>query len=184
MSAKSVNNILNSAERIALRDGVAHLTLDAVAAEAGLSKGGVLYNFPTKDDLIRGMVTRLIEQTEVGIGRLVDADPEPTGRTLRAYLAVSFPEHGTESAHVNQVAAVLLSAILTNADLLEPVRRHFDKMQERLLGDGLTEDVVHIVRLATDGLWLTDLLRMPGPQPAARQCVIRRLYELTRKQML
>lgn len=181
MSANSINRILNSAERIALRDGVAHLTLDAVAAEAELSKGGVLYHFPTKDALIRGMVTRLIEQTEAGMGRLIADDPEPKGRTLRAYLAVSFPEGGTESAHVNQVAAVLLSAILTNSDLLEPVRQHFDEMQKRLLGDGLTEDAVHIVRLATDGLWLTDLLRMPGPQPTARKRVIQRLYEMTRQ---
>ncbi len=181
MAINTDNEILDSAERIALRDGVAHLTLDAVAAESGLSKGGVLYHFPSKDALIRGMVTRLIEQTEAGIGRLIAADAEPKGRTLRAYLAVSFPEHGTESAHVNQVAAVLLSAILTNSDLLEPVRRHFDQMQERLLGDGLTEDAVHIVRLATDGLWLTDLLRMPGPKPIARKHLIQRLYEMTRQ---
>ena len=34
--------IIDAAEEGVLRDGVAHLTLEAAAAKAGLSKGGVL----------------------------------------------------------------------------------------------------------------------------------------------
>ena len=45
-----------------LRDGVARLTLEAAAAEAGLSKGGVLYHFPTRDALVAGMVSKIIEE--------------------------------------------------------------------------------------------------------------------------
>ncbi|MCA9997886.1 MAG: TetR/AcrR family transcriptional regulator, partial [Anaerolineales bacterium] len=36
-------------------DGLASLTLDAVAEEAGLSKGGLLYHFPSKVALIEGL---------------------------------------------------------------------------------------------------------------------------------
>lgn len=177
----SKEKILNSAERVALRDGVAHLTLEAVAEEAGLSKGGVLYNFPTKDDLIRGMVDRLIQQTDAEVARLTAVDPEPKGRLLRAYLGVTFPEDGSPSARINQVAAVLLSAILTNPDLLEPARRHFQTTQKALLNDGLDESVIHIVRLAADGLWMSDMLSMPGPGAAARRNMIAQLYEMTRR---
>ncbi len=53
--------ILNAAEGVVLRDGVARLTLEATAAEAGLSKGGVLYHFPSRDALVTGMVARLID---------------------------------------------------------------------------------------------------------------------------
>jgi AcrR family transcriptional regulator len=175
------NKILNAAESVALRDGVAHLTLDAVAAEAGFSKGGVLYNFPGKEALVRGMVERLIAQTEHEVARLAELDPEPHGRTLRAYLTVTFPENGTCPARVNQVAAVLLSAILTNPDLLEPARVHFHGMQQRLMADGLDERTVHIIRLAADGLWLSEMLSMPGPKGAARTAMIHRLHEMTRK---
>jgi len=45
-------SIIAAARRIVQRDGVAHLTIEAVAREAGFSKGGVLYHFPTKDSLI------------------------------------------------------------------------------------------------------------------------------------
>jgi AcrR family transcriptional regulator len=179
--SKTVIKILNAAETVALRDGVAHLTLDAVAAQAGLSKGGVLYNFRSKDAIIRGMVDRLIAQTEEELERLSKADPKPHGRLLRAYLGVSFPEHGSPSARINQVAAVLLSAILTNSDLLDPARKHFRELQKRLLKDGVDKNTVHIVRLAADGLWLSEMLQFPGPQGAARHTVIQRLYAMTRE---
>ena len=175
------NRILNAAECVALRDGVAHLTLDAVAAEAGLSKGGFLYNFSTKEALVRGMVQRLIEQTEAEIARLMDADSNPRGRTLRAYLGTTFPERGGVSERVNQIAAVLLSAVLTDPKLLEPVREHFGIMQKRLLQDQLNEEVCYTVRLAADGLWLSDMLGMPGPPPPARRQLIEHFYELTRR---
>jgi AcrR family transcriptional regulator len=171
----SKDRILNAAESVALRDGVAHLTLDAVAAEAGLSKGGVLYNFPGKEALVRGMVERLIAQTEGEAARLAALDPDPHGRTLRAYLSVTFPEDGTCPARVNRLTAVLLSAILTNRDLLEPARRHFHGMQERLVGDGLDPRTVHIIRLAADGLWFSEMIGMPGPPGAERTAMIHRL---------
>ncbi len=40
-------------------EGVEKLTLEAVAKKAGISKGGLLYHFPTKDELILGMVEQL-----------------------------------------------------------------------------------------------------------------------------
>ena len=38
------------------RDGVSAMTLEAVAREAGLSKGGLLYHFASKDELIAAML--------------------------------------------------------------------------------------------------------------------------------
>lgn len=181
MGLNTKQKILNSAERIALRDGVAHLTLDAVAAEAGLSKGGVLYYFGTKESLVMGMVDRLIDETEREMARLAESDPEPRGRALRSYLGVTFPEDGSPSARVNQVAAVLLTAILTNPELLEPVRVRFRSMLDRLLCDGLDANLVHVIRLAADGLWVTEMLRFAGPDREARQAVIQHLYDMTRK---
>jgi AcrR family transcriptional regulator len=175
------NKILDAAERVALRDGGGHLTLEAVAVEAGLSKGGVLYNYPSKDALVRGMVERLIEQTDAEIERLAAADPEPRGRALRSYLGVTFPEHGTASARINQVAAVLLTAVLTNPEMLDPVRRHLRRLMKRLLGDGLPGPVVHVTRLAADGLWLMDILHLPGPEGEARRTTIHELYAATRR---
>jgi len=54
------DKIIDAAMSIVRDQGVAKLTLDEAAKVAGFSKGGVLYHFKTKDDLIRGMVATLI----------------------------------------------------------------------------------------------------------------------------
>jgi AcrR family transcriptional regulator len=40
--------ILNGAEFVVVRDGAAHLTLDAVAEQAGISKASVIYSYKSK----------------------------------------------------------------------------------------------------------------------------------------
>lgn len=179
--SKTVNKILDAAETIAVRDGVSHLTLEAVGVEAGLSKGGVLYNFASKDALVHGMVARLIDVCETEMARLIAADPNPKGRYTRAYLGVTFPEQGSQSHRMNQLAAVLLTAILTNSECLAPVRDHFRRHQEELLRDGLDAATANIVRSAADGMWLAEMLRMPGPDVEARQRMIQELFDMTRR---
>ena len=44
--------LLDAAAVVVRRDGAQALTLDAVAAEAGVSKGGLLYHFKTKRELL------------------------------------------------------------------------------------------------------------------------------------
>ncbi|HTN63611.1 MAG TPA: helix-turn-helix domain-containing protein, partial [Devosia sp.] len=52
--------VLDAADRVVARDGAARLTLDAVAAEAGISKASVLYDYKSKQGLIAAMVDRSV----------------------------------------------------------------------------------------------------------------------------
>ncbi|SXJ10507.1 TetR/AcrR family transcriptional regulator [Klebsiella pneumoniae] len=52
--------LLESAAMIAGRDGIAALSLNAVAREAGVSKGGLLHHFPNKQALIFALFARLL----------------------------------------------------------------------------------------------------------------------------
>lgn len=52
--------LLDAAEEVVLRDGAGNLTFDAVAKQAQVSKGGVLYAFATKDALIDAMLSRVV----------------------------------------------------------------------------------------------------------------------------
>jgi AcrR family transcriptional regulator len=49
--------LFEAAIKVALERGYAHVTLDAVARQAGLSKGGLLYHFRSKAELIKGLLT-------------------------------------------------------------------------------------------------------------------------------
>ena len=60
VSSTTQISILNAACQIILERGAEALTIEAVAQKAGISKGGLLYHFPSKNKLIEGMINRLI----------------------------------------------------------------------------------------------------------------------------
>lgn len=61
--------ILDAAEVLIRRSGSRTLTIDAVAAEASLSKGGVLHHFSSKDALISALAERKLKEVKEGIAR-------------------------------------------------------------------------------------------------------------------
>jgi len=58
MAADTRDRILDALETLLLDDGADKATLEAVASRAGVSKGGLLYHFPSKDAMMAA-----IEQT-------------------------------------------------------------------------------------------------------------------------
>ena len=69
----SRQRILEAAEALAREQGPGNISLDAVAARAGLSKGGLLYNFPTKAKLLEALVEMHIERAEAALAQSVEA---------------------------------------------------------------------------------------------------------------
>lgn len=84
--------LLDAAELLSCTIGPAHMSLDAVAAEAGVSKGGLLYHFPSKHHLLRALVDDHVQHMREAMLRLApdcfDADqgPERALAGARAYL--------------------------------------------------------------------------------------------------
>jgi AcrR family transcriptional regulator len=54
------DQLLDAAQAVVARDGAARLTLDAVAAQAGVSKGSVVYDYGSKQGLLQAMVDRAV----------------------------------------------------------------------------------------------------------------------------
>ena len=57
-SDQTRNAILDAANRVLVEQGAERFTLESVAAEACVSKGGLLYHFASKNALITGMMER------------------------------------------------------------------------------------------------------------------------------
>jgi AcrR family transcriptional regulator len=85
-TAQARDRLIDAAEAVIVRDGVANLTLDAVAREAGVSKGGLLYHFPSKSALTMAIVERLATRCEANQARALQAEPASPGAFTRAYL--------------------------------------------------------------------------------------------------
>ncbi len=79
-----------------LEKGIHALTLDAVVARAGSSKGGALYYFPTKEELLLGVLKWLLGQVSRSLEEVTQTEDPPRAR-LAAELEVLF-----HSAEVNR----------------------------------------------------------------------------------
>ena len=171
--------ILRAAEEVVLRDGVAHLTLEAAASEAGLSKGGVLYHFPSRTALVKAMVHRLGERFDQDLEAVADHDGRP-GSFTRAYLRATIdPPPHADAARDERLGAALLAAISADPDLLAPLVEYFARWQQALDEDGLEPPGrATVVRLAADGLWLLDLVGLASLSPAQRAGAVAELKRL------
>lgn len=142
--------LLDSAESVLAEHGSQGLTLAAVAAHAGVSKGGLLYHFANKDALITAMIERLI----AGFDELIESFRlERPGWYTRAYVEATFAVLTTQDAEAARRRWAAVCAAATDPVLKKP----FAAAQRRWLHEGLDEepdpDLAQLVRLSADGLW-------------------------------
>jgi AcrR family transcriptional regulator len=110
-----------------------------------MSKGSLLYHFPTKDDLVRGMVVRLIERFEEDVEARRD---EGSGGW-------------TEEPREVAVDAALLATVANNPKLLDPLRERYEVWQRRVEDDGLDPSVGTLLRRTACGLPRCSASRRP-----------------------
>lgn len=106
--------LLDLAERIVREKGTKALTIDALAKAASISKGGVQYNFPSKDALIRALVMRWTSRFDAMIGS-DDAAPSATGM-IRRYLDAMRASGEDIDA---KIAGVMITLSLEPENLIE-----------------------------------------------------------------
>ncbi len=170
------DRLLDAAEQVIARDGVSSLTLESVAREAGVSKGGLLYHFPFKSALITAVVERLATRCECEQQCAIETDARASGAFARAYLAVRSAQPDPRKASIE---LALLAAAGADPHYLGPVRAQLAKWQARLECDGIDPGTATLVRLAADGLALAELLGLAVPNAELRRSVIERLQAMT-----
>lgn len=161
---------MQAAGAVIRRDGVRAMTLQAVAREAGVSKGGLLYHFPSKRDLITAMVKARAHRLHNTSRRFEEL--HPGAGPAAAYVST------VAEAPPTELDAALLAAIFEDPALLEAYRQEVVEMYRRL-AEGAGDPILAIVvGLACDGLWTNELLNTGIPDPRARAAVITRLAQL------
>lgn len=180
MPSDTRERILDTAEARLLASGPAGLVLDAIAADAGVSKGGLLYHFASKEALVAGLCQRMLARFDAQLGGSHAPDDDRRGARTRAYLASTVTPEGKPADGSARLMAGILATLGTDSAHLEEVRRHFSQWQEALEHDGLDETTATIVRLAADGLWLSALLGLPPLSADLGERTVRALHALTR----
>ena len=162
--------ILESAAQVASTAGFVGLSLDAVARAAGITKGGLIHHYPSKqallDALCAGLFSALDERLDA---RMVD-DPVDWGRFTRAYVALAFSECvGPDDA--DDPWATLGAAAIHIPELQ---RAWLVWLQGRLERHRLTDSDpdLQVARLAADGAWL-QVVVSPPDKPTAEFTALR-----------
>ena len=165
------DSLLDAAKRVMQRDGAGNLTLDAVAREAKVSKGGLLYHFPSKGDLLRGMVAKGVGEHE----RDMMAEAEEAGRGGLACAFLAHALFGHKDPECRPPAEMIWSVIAAAANdpaLLQPVRDVHERWRQRMVDDGVEPDVASLINLVAHGLFMSEVFGFDVPDDARRQ----RLY--------
>jgi len=139
--------IISAAAQVTQRLGAGNLTLDRVAEEAGVSKGGLLYHYASKRALLEGMLGYLLAQMEA---RLVQPRED---RELNDYILLDAQPSVEERA----ISQVLLAAAAEDPELMNPARQFL----EQLLADAQKHSREAILLLlAAEGLRFMDILNL------------------------
>jgi AcrR family transcriptional regulator len=168
--ANSRERILEAAAEVARNVGPGHLSLEAVAQRAGVSKGGLLYNFPTKAKLMQGLVEKHLGEMEAALDE-ASSRGEPL---LSALLHVI----ENSSAEDRPPAAWLFSAIAEDPSFLEPINRFRGSLLKRLRAQGGNLGDILMVFMAMEGLQCMKLFDTDLLSPQERSVLFERAHAI------
>jgi AcrR family transcriptional regulator len=135
--------------------------LDAVAHQAGVSKGGLLYHYASRDALIAHLLRQMMRQFEADVLAHQQQESEQPGSLLRAYVRASFAAAAPLFPALGTMLAV---SLLENSELAALVQDDARQWQQRLTADalaaGLSATRAHLVRQAADAVWFDQLIGM------------------------
>ncbi|WP_082232735.1 TetR/AcrR family transcriptional regulator [Halobacillus massiliensis] len=167
--------ILEAAAKIVKEKGSDALTLDAVAKCAEVSKGGLLYHFSTKEALVKGLVQHMDDIYRHNVESLVEEEEDDNGKWARSFINVMH----AKSVENETISAGMLAAQGINPKLLKPLQDTYADWQNHIEHDGIDQVDATILRLAVDGLWLSEIFGLGPLNPSLRKKVLERLQELT-----
>ena len=171
------DRLLDAFEHLLIEGGERSATLDAVAAAAAVSKGGLLYHFGSKEALIEGQLARLAEFAATDADNIRSAPAGAVDYLIRTSIDMGSPFDRAYIAATRLGQGAHRQAV----DRLADIRRGWLSVIEEAVGD---PDVAQAVMLISDGLYsnsaLVGLLSAPSEIEGAENmdrllAVIRRL---------
>lgn len=172
------NEILSSASNIVESLGMEKLTLEAVAKNAGISKGGLLHHFPNKEAIIKAMIEEYVNDFFSKLNERTNESIDEDGKWSRAYVEVTFNDSNTTA----DLSTAFVAAIFSNPQLLADYHNKNRTVIEAISNDGIDLVDATIVRLATDGLWFSENFGDGKLDEELRKQVEERLIKMTFKE--
>lgn len=165
--------ILEAAAETARTVGSSRLTIDAVAKAAHVSKGGVLYHFPTKHALLAGLMDFAMMQLE---SRTQQQERRLEGKYKRIR---SFILAAQESTPENRTLPLsVLAAAGEDKVLLEPMREYSKELWDCVEEES---ELGLMLLLAVEGLQFMELLDLVKLNPKRRRALFGKMLAVAER---
>lgn len=171
--SNSREKILAAAADVAREAGPGSLSLEAVASRAGVSKGGLLYNFPTKAKLLQALVEDYLHEFEQALEAA-----RSTNSGSDSLLAVYIRLSARVCAKSQPSASWIFSAIAEDPDFLAPIKSFRRLLFERLKSETPDLKALLICYLAIEGLRSMDLFDSDILSQDERQLLVSSLLSI------
>ncbi|WP_037078253.1 TetR/AcrR family transcriptional regulator [Rhizobium sp. CCGE 510] len=166
--------LLDCATKLALEQGLAAVSLQAVASAAGVTKGGLFHHFPNKQALVEAVFDGMMESFDREIDEELERDSGGHGTFTRAYVRTLFADRALNSSPWSAQTMTVLADPYSKSLWHKWIK---DRLVKHAATDTGTR--LEIVRLAADGAWLTHVLR-PNDQDGSDDTVLlQELIDLT-----
>lgn len=159
--------VLDAAERVVARAGAAHLTLEAVAAEAGISKASVIYDYKTKNALIKAVIERAIARHTARLAEHAAQQPAGPDRAMRGRLAACTARSVSDAER--SVALSLIAALAGNPELREVIAQAYRAQMAEAVAEAGDPRRTRLAFLALEGLTLMERFGFFAWPPAERE---------------
>lgn len=140
--------ILEATLKLLASEGT-RVTIAQVAAAAGVSKGGLLHHFKSRENLFYEATVNSIERFRAEVLTFVDLSENAPGKLLRAYVralcggsefVMRAFSHGAVWAQLNSIPGALHLNEMDSA-----------RWEQEFAADGLDQHIIDVVRLAAEG---------------------------------
>jgi AcrR family transcriptional regulator len=173
-SERSRNAVLTAAITIIARDGPGRLTLDAIARESGLSKGGLMHQFRSKQAVLKALLRQQMTYfEEIGNrflekARATSSQPELAAQIATMQEAVAQP---------NSVAFAMAAVIAEDPSLLAGPRKIDAQIIKAIKARAADPELALLRWAAARGLLLNTLFGMSPLSDKERDRLFARLLD-------
>lgn len=173
-SQRSRDAVVNAALTIIVRDGPGRMTLDAIAKESGISKGGLTHQFKSKTEVLQALLDHRIKQfsdfSSQYAATLQPGHPEPKLSQNIAALRAAITESAPSSF-------AILGALAEDPKLLSQIRDGDVDTLAAIQDEAKDPDLALLRWNAAWGLVLTALLGLSPLDERQRERLFERLLD-------
>ena len=152
MSKVDKETIIRAAEEVVREKGARKLTLDAVASQCGLSKGGLLHHFRTKQALLKAMLESTVAREMEMISEYCASDGSNGTLASRIHSLFGLMEDD------ESLPRSLIAAVAEDPSLLEPIKAKEARIRHEICDVSSDPELAQLLLFAARGIFLGRVL--------------------------